>query len=102
MPRSTVGAILRRLGLGRLAALEPKPAPIRYERERPGELIHIDTKKLGRIDGIGHRITGDRRGQSSKRGTGWEGSVGNFVCGRAVEHQAAMALVKRSPKRTAN
>ena len=45
---------------------------IRYERERPGELIHLDTKKLGRIDGIGHRITGDRTGQSNKGGTGWE------------------------------
>ena len=67
MPRSTVGAVLRRLGLGRLAALEPKPAVVRYERERPGELIHIDTKKLGRIDGVGHRITGDRRGQQQAR-----------------------------------
>jgi transposase InsO family protein len=71
-PVSTVGLVLRRLGLGRLQALDPKPPVIRYEREHPGELIHIDTKKLGRIDGIGHRITGDRRGQSSKRGTGWE------------------------------
>jgi hypothetical protein len=68
-PVSTVGAVLRRLGLGRLTSLDPKPPVIRYERERPGELIHIDTKKLGRIDGIGHRITGDRRGQSRKRGT---------------------------------
>ncbi|MFD1304204.1 IS481 family transposase, partial [Methylobacterium marchantiae] len=72
VPLSTVGAVLRRLGLGRLDALDPKPPVIRYERERPGELIHLDTKKLGRIDGIGHRITGDRRGQSSRRGTGWE------------------------------
>jgi transposase InsO family protein len=72
MPRSTVGGILRRLGLGRLAALQVRPPIVRYERERPGELIHIDTKKLGRIDGVGHRITGDRTGQSSKRGTGWE------------------------------
>lgn len=71
-PVSTVGAVLRRLGLGRLAALDPPRAVIRYERERPGELIHLDTKKLGRIDGIGHRITGDRTGQSRKRGTGWE------------------------------
>jgi transposase InsO family protein len=71
-PVSTVGVALRRLGLGRLAALDPPRQVIRYERERPGELIHIDTKKLGRIDGIGHRITGDRTGQSSKRGTGWE------------------------------
>ena len=72
LPGSTVGLALRRLGLGRLAALDPKPAILRYERQYPGELIHIDTKKLGRIDGVGHRITGDRRGQSRKRGTGWE------------------------------
>ena len=69
---STVGLELRRLGLGRLRALEPRPPIIRYEREHPGELLHLDIKKLGRIDGIGHRITGDRRGQSSKRGTGWD------------------------------
>jgi transposase InsO family protein len=71
-PVSTVGLVLRRCGLGRLAALEVRPPVIRYEREHPGELIHIDSKKLGRIDGIGHRITGDRMRQSSKRGTGWE------------------------------
>jgi transposase InsO family protein len=71
-PVSTIGLVLRRAGLGRLAVLDPKPAIIRYQRERPGELIHIDIKKLGRIDGIGHRITGDRTGQSNKRGTGWE------------------------------
>jgi transposase InsO family protein len=69
---STVGLVLRRLGLNRLKALDPKPEIIRYEREHPGELIHIDIKKLGRIDGVGHRITADRHGQSSKRGTGWE------------------------------
>ena len=72
LARSTVGAVLRRLGLGRLSALDPKPPIVRYERQRPGELIHVDTKKLGRIDGVGHRITGDRTGQSRKRGTGWE------------------------------
>ena len=71
-PLSTVGVVLRRQGLGRLAALTPRPAVIRYERDSPGELIHIDIKKLGRIDGVGHRITGDRTGQTSKRGTGWE------------------------------
>ena len=58
--------------MGRLSALETKPKIVRYEREKPGELIHIDIKKLGRIDGVGHRITGDRTGQSNKRGTGWE------------------------------
>ena len=44
----------------------------RYERERPGELIHIDIKKLGKFNRIGHRITGDRTGQSNSRGVGWE------------------------------
>ncbi len=70
VPLSTVGAVLRRLGLGRLRALDPRPPIIRYERKRPGELVHIDTKKLGRIDGVGHRITGHRRGR--KQGAGWE------------------------------
>jgi transposase InsO family protein len=70
MPTSTVGGILRRLGLGKLAALEPKPPIVRYERARPGELLHIDTKKLGRIAAVGHRITGDRR--DTRRGAGWE------------------------------
>jgi transposase InsO family protein len=69
-PRSTVGLVLRRLGLGRLTALEPRPPVIRYQRASPGELLHIDTKKLGRIDGIGHRITGDRTGP--RRRSGWE------------------------------
>jgi transposase InsO family protein len=72
MPRSTVGAVLRRLGLGRLAALDPRPPAQRYERQHPGELIHIDTKKLGRIDGVGHRITGHHSGMVKNRGIGWE------------------------------
>lgn len=69
---SSVGITLCRLGLGRLSSLDPKPEIIRYQRERPGELIHIDIKKLGRIDGVGHRITGDRRGHGNKRHKGWE------------------------------
>jgi transposase InsO family protein len=70
MAASTVGGILRRLGLGKLAALEPRPPVVRYQRARPGELLHIDTKKLGRIEAVGHRITGDRR--DTRRGAGWE------------------------------
>ena len=62
LPLSTVGSILRRLGLGRLKRLDPPAPVVRYQRARPGELIHIDTKKLGRIAGIGHRITGRRSG----------------------------------------
>jgi transposase InsO family protein len=68
--RSTVARWLRRMGLGRLAQLAP-PEPIRrYEKQHPGELLHLDTKKLGRIRGVGHRITGQR--QHSNRGIGWE------------------------------
>jgi transposase InsO family protein len=73
---ATVSRILRRLGLNRLAALEPAEPIRRYERQHPGELIHIDIKKLGKFSQIGHRITGDRRGQSNLRargqGPGWE------------------------------
>jgi transposase InsO family protein len=70
-PVSTVGAVLRRLGLGRLRALAAKPPAVRYERGAAGELLHIDSKKLARIDGLGHRVTGDRRGHRA-RGVGWE------------------------------
>ena len=69
---ATVSRILRRLGLNRIAALEQAEPVRRYEREHPGELIHIDIKKLGRFDRIGHRITGERTGQSRSRGIGWE------------------------------
>ena len=73
---ATVSRILRRLGLNRLSALEPAEPSRRYQRENPGELIHIDIKKLGKFNRIGHRITGDRTGQSNPRsrgkGPGWE------------------------------
>jgi len=58
MAVSTVGAVLRRLGLHRLSRLEPPEPPNRYERRRPGELVHLDIKKLGRFDRPGHRVTG--------------------------------------------
>ena len=69
---ATVSRILKRLGLNRLKALEPAEPIRRYQREHPGELIHIDIKKLGRFASVGHRITGDRTGQSRNRGIGWE------------------------------
>ncbi len=81
MALSTVSRWLRRIGLGRRSALAPPEPPNRYERKRPGELIHVDVKKLGRIgpQGAGHRVTGSRRGQvkASREGrwrrvTGWE------------------------------
>jgi transposase InsO family protein len=66
MPLSTVSGILTRLGLGKLGRIGLEQ-PIRYERSRPGELIHIDVKKLGRIRGVGHRISGSRASQAKTR-----------------------------------
>jgi transposase InsO family protein len=71
MARSTVGLILRRLGLGRLALLDPRPPIVRYERSRPGEMIHLDIKKLGRFERAGHRSTGDRQAGRSRH-AGWD------------------------------
>ncbi|NJD10507.1 MAG: transposase [Gemmatimonadetes bacterium] len=70
LPISTVVVTLRRLGLERLSRLEPPRIVIRHERSRPGELLHMDTKKLGRIARIGHRIHGDQT--TRVRGIGWE------------------------------
>jgi transposase InsO family protein len=71
MALSTVSGILKAIGLGKLSRLEPPEPPNRYERRRPGELLHIDVKKLGRIaGGAGHRAHGSRR--LSPRGGGWE------------------------------
>ncbi len=68
--KSTVGRVLAQAGLSRLRDLEPCEPVVRYEHAHPGDLIHIDTKKLGRIEATGHRITGDRRDRT--RGVGWE------------------------------
>ncbi len=72
LSRTTVSRILNSRGLSHLACLEPKEPRPRYERETPGEIIHIDIKKLGRFSRPGHRVTGDRHGQSATRGVGWE------------------------------
>lgn len=68
--RATVSRVLARAGLSRLASLDPAPLPRRYERAHPGELLHLDLKKLGRIERPGHRVHGDRRRRV--RGAGWE------------------------------
>ena len=70
IPRATVGNVLRRHGVGRLGPREPKAPVQRYEWATPGALVHVDTKALGRIAGIGHRIHGDRTVRV--RGIGWE------------------------------
>lgn len=67
---ATVSRVLRRVGLSKLSALQPAEPVQRYEHAAPGELLHIDTKKLGRIERLGHRITGDRRDTSYR--AGWE------------------------------
>ena len=68
--RSTVGRVLARAGLSRLRDLDPAEPIVRYEHERPGDLLHLDTKKLGRIERASHRVTGNRR--DSVDGAGWE------------------------------
>jgi len=70
MSERTVRAVLARNGLSRLPRLDADEPANRYERPTPGELIHIDVKKLGRIGREGHRVNGDRRTRS--RGIGWE------------------------------
>jgi transposase InsO family protein len=69
---ATVSRVLKPRGLSLLSALEPQPPRPRYERKTPGEIIHIDIKKLARFRKIGHRITGDRTSHTNKRGVGWE------------------------------
>ena len=70
VPARTVSRICARAGLGRLRRLEPQPVTRRFETPRPGQLVHIDIKKLGRIERAGHRVHGDRR--TRVRGAGWE------------------------------
>jgi len=73
MAVSTVGAVLARLGLNRLSRLEPPEPPNRYQRRRPGELVHLDIKKLGRFRRPGHRVTGRAQpGAHADRGHGWD------------------------------
>jgi transposase InsO family protein len=79
MALSTVSAVLKRIGLGKRSRLAPPEPANRYERKRPGELVHLDIKKLGRIAGAGHRVSGSRSSQNRQRrlnrrtgGLGWE------------------------------
>jgi transposase InsO family protein len=77
MPLSTTSCVLTRIGLGKRSRLEPLEPIHRYQRARPGELLHIDIKRLGRINGVGHRILGHRRFPQAStshdaRTTGWE------------------------------
>ena len=70
--KASVSRILTRCGLSLLSSLEPQEPRPRYEREKPGEIIHLDIKKLGRFNSVGHRITGRRTGHCSSQAAGWE------------------------------
>jgi transposase InsO family protein len=100
--RASVSRILGRRGLSLLSSLEPQEPRPRYERARPGEIVHIDIKKLGRFNAIGHRITGDRRGQSNARGRG-EGPGWEFAHVAVDDHSrvATAAIFPNERKRSA-
>ena len=91
MPLSTVHAVLKRIGLGKLSRLHPIEPANRYQRQRPGELVHIDVKKLARIDGVGHAMTGTRRGQRRRRGAQRVGYEYVHVC---VDDATRLAYVE--------
>jgi transposase InsO family protein len=96
MALSTVSRWLRRIGLGRRSRLAPPEPPNRYERKRPGELIHVDVKKLGRFERAGHRVTGSRRGrrtQTTAAGRG-RGVVGWDFCHVCVDDATRLAYVE--------
>jgi transposase InsO family protein len=93
---ATVSRILRRLGLNRIRDLEPAEPERRYERENPGEIIHIDIKKLGRFERVGHRITGDRTGPNKSRGAGWDFV---HVC---IDDHSRVAFSEIKPDETAD
>ncbi len=94
MPLSTVSAVLSRKGIGRLGRIGLEQ-PIRYERARPGELVHIDVKKLGRIRGVGHRISGTRASQGKTRINGrLTGIAGWEYVHVAVDDYSRLAYVE--------
>lgn len=73
MALSTVSVWLKRIGLGKRSRLDPPEPPNRYERRHPGELVHVDIKKLGRIKLPGHRVTGNRRQRAPRTRVGNQG-----------------------------
>ena len=91
MPLSTVSVVLRRVGLGKLSRLDPPEPANRYQRREPGELVHVDVKKLARIDGAGHRAHGDRGRQKKRRGAKRIGYEYVHVC---VDDATRLAYVE--------
>jgi transposase InsO family protein len=94
MALSTVSAVLKRIGLGKRSRLLPAEPPNRYERKRPGELVHLDTKRLGRISGAGHRMLGDRRSQNTRRARRSRGELGWEFVYVAVDDATRLAYAE--------
>ena len=98
MALSTVSAVLKRIGLGKRSRLEPPEPPNRYERKRPGELVHLDIKKLGRIAGAGQRMTGSRKSRKKKRRANRRvGALGWEFVHVAVDDATRLAYVEVLP-----
>jgi transposase InsO family protein len=93
MALSTVSGILTRIGLGRLGLLGFEQ-PVRYERSRPGELVHLDVKKLGRVAGIGHRINGNRASQRGRYQRRLQGRLGWEYVHVAVDDYSRLAYAE--------
>src|SRR3954447_1406456 len=94
MAISTVSLVLKRHGIGRRSALIPKEQQRRYERATPGELIHIDIKKLAKIDGVGHRIHGDRARKVNRGGRRRRPAIGYEFVHVAVDDATRLAYVE--------
>jgi transposase InsO family protein len=97
MALSTVSAVLKRIGLGKRSRLAPVEPPNRYERQRPGELVHLDIKKLARIAGAGHRMTGDRTSQNTRRSRRSRGDLGWEFVHVAVDDATRLAYAEVLP-----
>ena len=93
MALSTVSGILTRSGLGRLGLLGLEQ-PVRYERSRPGELVHLDVKKLGRVAGIGHRVSGNRASQRGRYQRRLQGRLGWEYVHVAVDDYSRLAYAE--------
>ena len=97
MPISTVSAVLRRIGLGKRSRLEPLEPANRYQRERPGELVHIDVKKLGRIERAGHRVSGSRDSKHARNKWGQRRLIGWEYVHVCVDDATRLAYVEVLP-----
>jgi transposase InsO family protein len=97
MAISTVSRWLKRIGLGKRSRLDPPEPPNRYERSRPGELVHVDVKKLGRIKGAGHRMVGHRKSQNRRRSARRAGELGWEFVHVCVDDATRLAFAEVLP-----